>query len=273
MSGRSTRSKPNRRAQLLRACSAQNAQLRRTVGGGAEESGEMSCVQGRTVAWLRVLACGLFVRAGACLPRAAACTVIGLAFAGPLSGCGTRARQPAATVPSAQVVYAGRPCAPLRIQSEPSAPIAVFLEVVDVEGEVGSPATAWLAAHAVSAHSVSGLYLPMTAAAEVSSPFGVCLDGLCSKRRDGALRIVGSAGRPANASEPVSLELDVPASDGTSRQFSVKAGDQDPVVIASATPAKQTLVITAYYLYAPRERSLSLLAGCVANAPKSTDSN
>src|SRR6478735_2180723 len=97
--------------------------------------------------------------------------LIGLAVLA--SGCASAPNQhPRA--PDEHSGYIARPCAPLKEEGSRGIPIAMALEVADVEEALGTPTKDWLAVHPVRLHSVAKFILPLTSATPGDNPSGTC---------------------------------------------------------------------------------------------------
>lgn len=65
-----------------------------------------------------------------------------------------------------------RPCPPLKEQRSQGGPIALVLEVADVEEAIGSPIKDWLALHPIRLRSAAKFILPLMGDGSGRSPFG-----------------------------------------------------------------------------------------------------
>jgi hypothetical protein len=183
------------------------------------------------------------------------------------SGCGASATNDPVKEPQGRSAYVAQPCTPLKVQSGQDVLDSVHLEVADVDVQIGAPPKEWLTMHAVPAHSVSWLSLPMKDVSPVSGPFSVCLDDLCAKREDGTLN-VSVISFPTDSSAVVELKLEIDIPNFPPRIITVKTNNQEPVLAKLTTLPEQTLVITPYYLFEPKKHSLELLAQCVSRTTK-----
>jgi len=180
------------------------------------------------------------------------------------TGCTARAAREPAAVPEKQRAYIAEPCAALKEQQPGAVPVGILLEVADVVEPIGVPIKGWLATHSVEVHHLARISVPVTASTPVSGPFGTCLDRTCSQAEDATVQVTVIK-IPTDASAPVELELDFTSGNGRPRRLSVEAADQEPVFKSLATPPEQAVVITPYYLFEPRQRSLELLAQCASS--------
>ncbi len=200
------------------------------------------------------------------LVRWIVCTAFTVLLPALPTGCaGNTMRQPerAAEAPRA---YIAIPCATLKEQGAKAVPVGILLEVADVVEPIGAPIKGWLSAHQVEVHHVAKVFVPLTENAPVQGPFGTCLDPSCSEAQDATLEVIVTSA-PRNASAPVELQLSVVPENGEARQISVATTDQEPVLVSLTTSPTQTLVITPYYLYEPKQRSLGLLIQCASQTP------
>jgi hypothetical protein len=185
-------------------------------------------------------------------------------FSGLSTGCTASATRQPVSVPEKQRAYIAEPCATLKQQGAEAVPVGMVLEVADVAEPLGVPVKDWLAAHSIEVHHVAKISVPMTVGAVVRSPFGACLDRTCSEAEDGALEVT-VAKVPTDVSKQVELQLDFTSKSGGPRRLSVKATNQEPVLEALAGPSDQTVVITPYYLFEPKQHSLDLLLQCASS--------
>lgn len=186
-------------------------------------------------------------------------SVIGLSALG--SGCASATNEPA-RVPGEREGYIARPCTPLKAQASRGVPIALALEVADVEEAIGTPIKEWLAVHPVQLHSVAKFILPLTSTTPADGDSNNCSGRACGKSVDGTLEVsVGSA--PLVPSAPVELQL-VLSANGETRRLTVSTTDQEPVLVPFTTVQKRTLVLMPYYLFEPKQQSLDVLFQCAA---------
>jgi len=182
-----------------------------------------------------------------------------------MSGCARSATEQPTRAPEAQRAYIGAGCAAMKEHTADAAPVGILLEVADVVEPIGAPARDWLSAHPVEVHHVAKISLPMTPNTRITSPFGTCLDRRCTKAEDTQLEVLMKNG-PANASAPLQLQLTFTSGSGAPRHLSIETSDQQPA-LASTTSPEQTVVVTPYYLFEPKQHSMALLMQCAAQAP------
>ena len=186
-----------------------------------------------------------------------------------LSGCTASATRQPAAVPAKQRAHIGEPCAALKEQHVGAVPVGILLELADVVEPVGVPIKDWLATHSVEVHHLARISVPMTGSTPVAGPFGTCLDRTCSESEDATVQVTVTK-IPADTSAPVELQLDFTSGNGRPRRLWVRTADQEPVLESLATPPEQTLVITPYYLFDPRQHSLELLTQCAYSRTSKT---
>ncbi|MET0793664.1 MAG: hypothetical protein ABW061_19245 [Polyangiaceae bacterium] len=160
----------------------------------------------------------------------------------------------------------------MKERTSTAAPIEVLLEVADVVEPIGTPVKDWLSTHPVEVHHVVRISVPMTTKTPVQGPFGTCLDRVCSKAEDATIEVNVTA-VPADQSAVVELQLNFKSGNGQSRPLSVKTTDQEPVLASLTTRPEQTVVITPYYLFEPKQQSLGLLLQCASRKPTAAISN
>lgn len=192
--------------------------------------------------------------------RSSVAFVVGLA--GLASGCGSAPSEPA-RAPDEHSGHIAGPCAPLKEQGSRGVPVAIVLEVADVEDAIGTPIKDWLAVHPVRLHSVAKFILPLKPTTPPDGSSNDCQGRACGKSVDGTLE-VSVTGVPTAASEPVQLHLARTLADGATRRLSVKTTDQEPVLASFTTVPKQTFVLMPYYLFEPKQQSMDLLLQCAA---------
>jgi len=181
------------------------------------------------------------------------------------TGCASKATNEPARPPAAQRAYIARPCPAMKEQPAEAIPVGVLLEVADVTEPTGVPLKDWLAAHPVQVHHVAKLLLPAAINVPTQSPFGTCLDRACSQSEDATLEVTIKTA-PTAASAQVELALNVSSDHRPPRRLSIKTGDQEPVS-ASLTAPEQTVIITPYYLYEPKQESMGKLLQCASQSP------
>jgi hypothetical protein len=190
-----------------------------------------------------------------------------------LIGCaGSATGESPPRVPEKQRAYIAGSCAELKEQTSTAAPVGMLLEVADVVEPIRAPVKDWLSTHPVEVHHVAKISVPMTPNTPVQGPFGTCLDRACSKAEDATLEVIVISA-PADHSAPVELQLNFKSANGQSRPLSVKTTDQEPVLASLTAPPEQTVVITPYYLFEPKQHSMGLLMQCASRTPKATGSN
>lgn len=185
--------------------------------------------------------------------------------------CAANAMNEPARTPAAQRAYIAGSCPAMRKQPPQAVPVGVLLEVADVVEPTGVPLRDWLAAHPVEVHHVAKISLPVATNVPTQSPFGTCLDRTCSQNEDATLEVVVIKA-PASASEPLELQLNVSSGSRPPRHLSVKTTDQEPVLASLSVP-DQTVVVTAYYLFEPRQQSMGKFLQCASQSPRVTASN
>jgi hypothetical protein len=191
------------------------------------------------------------------LTTASAVALIALA-----SGCAGATNEPA-RAPDERSGYIARACPQLKEQSSRGVPAEISLEVADLDEPIGTPIKDWLAAHPVRLNSVAKFILPLMPLRPGQVSSDPCLERACGESVDGTLRVSVTT-VPSSASAVVELQLERTLLDGTTRRLSVKTVDQHPVLASFTTTPKQTLVVTPYYLFAPRQQSMELLFQCAA---------
>ena len=184
-------------------------------------------------------------------------------------GCTGSAMGQSSRVPEKQRAYIASSCATLKEQTSTAAPVGMLLEVADVVEPIGAPVKDWLSTHSVEVHHVARISVPMTVNTPVQSPFGTCLDRACSKAEDATLEVIVTTA-PTDHSAAVELQLNFKLGNGQPRSLSVKTTDQESVLASLTTPPEQTVVITPYYLFEPKQHSLALLMECASRTPKAT---
>ena len=177
-------------------------------------------------------------------------------------GCAS-ATSKSVEAPQEQRAYIARSCAALKEPTSRAAPVGIVLEVADIEEPIAAPIKDWLAVHSVQTHHLAELALPMAVNTPVRGPYGICLERTCTSQQDGTIDVVALR-LPADALAAVELQLDFTFGNGQPRRLSVKATNQEPILASFTTRPKLTLVITPYYLFEPRQRSLKLLAQCMS---------
>jgi hypothetical protein len=187
------------------------------------------------------------------------------------AACAANATNETPRTPVAQRAYIAGSCPAMREQPPQAVPVGVLLEVADVVEPTGVPLKEWLAAHPVEVHHVAKISLPLTTNVPTESPFGSCLNRTCSQNEDATLEVVVIKA-PASASEPLELLLNVSSGSRPPRHLSVKTTDQEPVLASLSTP-DQTVVVTAYYLFEPKQQSMGKFLHCASQSPRVTASN
>ena len=89
-----------------------------------------------------------------------------------------------------------------------------------------------------------------------------------ARAEDASLQVSVSQA-PTDASTPVELQLSFRSGDRQPRRLSVTTTDQEPV-LASLTTPQQTVVITPYYLFEPKQESMGKLLQCASQSPRAT---
>lgn len=177
-----------------------------------------------------------------------------VALSGLTQGCG-HGHTPSAATASQQPdhdsrVTIARSCAALKQRASGSPPAAVFVEVAHVRAPVSAPLREHLA-EPVSVSHVAGIMLEPDRPA--SSPWGAAPQTLTVRWHEAS-------------SAPSELELEID-SDPSSRT-TVRLDDQEPTLATRLQPGHEgAIVVTPYYLFAPKEESLQLLQRCRADHP------
>jgi len=184
------------------------------------------------------------------------------------TGCAANATSKPAQSPTAERVYIAGACPAMKEQPAEAIPVGILLEVADVAEPTGIPLKDWLAAHPVETHHIAKISLPAATNVPAQSPFGTCLDRACSQNEDATLEVVVKTA-PTAATTPVELELTFSAGHRPPRRLSIKTGDQEPVSGSLTTP-EQTVIVTPYYLFEPKQESMGKLLHCASQSPRAT---
>lgn len=195
-----------------------------------------------------------------------------LLLSGLSAGCAETATEEPARAPKSEPIYLARPCAPMKEQPPAAVPVGMILEVADVLEPVGKPIKDWLSKHPVQTHHVAKISLETMTGTTVPGPFGTCSDPDCSTSEDTSLEVTVTKA-PTEASAPVELQLILTMKDGQKRSLSIKTTDQEPILASFATPPEQTVVVTPYYLYDPKQHSMGLLLECASRTPRAQRPN
>jgi hypothetical protein len=136
----------------------------------------------------------------------------------------------------------------------------VFVEVADVTSKVEQPLEEWLATHPVEVRQVAHVMVPTEQGKQSAAPWQ-CSDPNCP--RNGATELMVSVSSlPSDSVTPISLQLTFSGDDGSSVS-TVTTGNQTPAVVKpAAPPGSSTVIVTPYYLFAPKDQSVKDLMGC-----------
>jgi hypothetical protein len=165
-----------------------------------------------------------------------------------------------AVVAPVENVFIARPCAALKEWGLNHSPVGLFIEIANVSSPVESPLRDWLKVHPVKAHHVGGMMLEGDK--PTNGPWGICENQSCTSQRDGTVsaRVLVLPNDPA---APIDLQLELTIGNDAPMRTIVRTGNQEPAIAAFSAPhAWGTTIVTPYYVFEPKQESLSILLQC-----------
>lgn len=183
-------------------------------------------------------------------PRSLACALVAL-----LSACAPKTTAPRSPEPTPAQTSAlvARPCPELRAIDRDAEVAGVFVEVADLRSSppAGEPLRQHLAAP-VEVNQVAGALVESSL--DVSGPWTTCREPGCEEGR----MTLHLTKLPRRA-DHVRLAL---SSEASSAPVEVDVADQEPSLVR--LPSGAEVVVTSYYLPAPKAASLQALYACKA---------
>ncbi|MGC4067971.1 MAG: hypothetical protein QM784_25640 [Polyangiaceae bacterium] len=177
-------------------------------------------------------------------------------------GCsGAAAVNTQARSPESRVLIA-RACPALKEPPPSTQLVSMFVEVADVSSIVEEPLDTWLATHPVEVSQVAHVMVPMELGKQVTAPWRDCRDPECPTETRAQLTVSAST-LPGNVVTPVTLQLTFTDGREGRSVAVVTTGNQTPAVAKPTVPrGSSTVVVTPYYLFAPKDQSVEDLMQC-----------
>lgn len=192
-------------------------------------------------------------------PQFQLAAILVASFVGGTVGCSASTSLGPEPNPPGSVLIGG-PCNALKNRESEMGPVALFVEIARVQIEAPIPER--LATSTVVAAQIAGVQLEPGEPAR--APWRTCLDQRCTTEREATLtlRILGL---PTDPSVPLSLEVKVESGSEPPQLANVRTRNQESALVnLSRSPAGETFIITPYYLFAPKQKSMETLMQCRA---------